>query len=148
MGEVMYDPVLEPFLSAVRASHLIDDIRLRESVRQFAQKSMPNADDSKRLTAFQDFLVANEYLTRWQCEKLAKGKFKGFFLDNYVLLCHTGTRSDSSTFQAQERRTGDIVILDVAAPDAKRENVNYSIRRVDHTKSASSGIEGGSRPAL
>jgi hypothetical protein len=33
-----------------------------------------------------EFLVDSDRLTRWQCEKLLMGKWRGFYLGDYLLL--------------------------------------------------------------
>ena len=40
-------------------------------------------------------------VTRWQCEKLLQGKYKGFFLGNHKLLGHLGSGGMSSVYLAE-----------------------------------------------
>ena len=40
-------------------------------------------------------------VTRWQCEKILQGKYKGFFLGNHKLLGHLGTGGMSSVYLAE-----------------------------------------------
>lgn len=40
-------------------------------------------------------------LTRWQCEKILQGKYKGFFLGNHKLLGHIGSGGMSSVYLAE-----------------------------------------------
>ncbi len=40
-------------------------------------------------------------ITRWQCEKILQGKYKGFFLGNHKLLGHLGSGGMSSVYLAE-----------------------------------------------
>ena len=40
-------------------------------------------------------------VTRWQCEKILQGKYKGFFLGNHKLLGHLGSGGMSSVYLAE-----------------------------------------------
>ncbi len=46
-------------------------------------------------------LAEKGLLTNWQCEKLAEGRHKGFFLGKYKLLNHLGTGGMSSVYLAE-----------------------------------------------
>jgi serine/threonine-protein kinase len=46
-------------------------------------------------------LEAAGVLTRWQCEKILQGKYKGFFLGKHKLLGHIGTGGMSSVYLAE-----------------------------------------------
>jgi hypothetical protein len=54
-------------------------------------------DDSSALDELCQHLIEKGLLTDWQCEKLRKGKWKGFFLDGYCLLGKTGEDPANST---------------------------------------------------
>jgi serine/threonine-protein kinase len=51
-------------------------------------------------------LIDANLITRWQCEKLVKGRFKGFFLGKYRLLDHLGTGGMSTVYLAEHVLTG------------------------------------------
>ena len=103
---------LEPILVLIQKSGLLDDSRIDEAVDGFTK--LVKTEGSPAIVAdFQEFLVANEYLTRWQTKKLAQGRFKGFFLDHYVLLGHVGRTAKYTSFAVQDSRTGKDVVLDV-----------------------------------
>ena len=62
---------------------------------------------------FADFLVAERILTRRQCDKILDGKYKGFFIDEYVLLYHHHVGKDRSYYAAMNVKSRDSVILGV-----------------------------------
>lgn len=66
-----------------------------------------------RVESFCDFLVASNRLTAWQCDKLRAAKWKGFYLDQYLLLEHVGKDSVSSSYRARDTRDGKLVVLAV-----------------------------------
>jgi serine/threonine protein kinase len=88
------------FIDLVKKSSLVDDERLESAAAEFRSEHPTDSDDSQRLG---DYLVERGLLTRWQCEKLALGKTKGFFLGKYKLLEHIGTGCMSSVYLAEHR---------------------------------------------
>jgi eukaryotic-like serine/threonine-protein kinase len=88
-------PVL---LDLVKKSGLVDDEQLAPAVERFQREHPAEVDDGGRLA---DYLVDCGLLTRWQCDKLATGKYKGFFLGKYKLLQHLGTGGMSSVYLAE-----------------------------------------------
>ncbi len=123
----MENDYLEPFLATLRASNLIDDIRLRESVALFKATLIYNANARDAVTALKEFLVSQGTLTRWQCEKLSLGKFRGFILDYYVLLEPVRARATSTLYSARDQRTGEIVTLQIETLSAENPDVVYQL---------------------
>jgi hypothetical protein len=58
-------------------------------------------------------LSAKGILTKWQCEKLRQGKWKGFFLDGYCFLDQIGKGMTTSTYLCKEVATGRRVAMAV-----------------------------------
>jgi serine/threonine-protein kinase len=84
------------FLELVTKSGLVDDEQLSPMVaayRETHQGELP--DDADQLA---QYLIQRGLLTRWQCDKLSTGKYKGFFLGKYKLLEHLGTGGMSSVY--------------------------------------------------
>jgi len=69
------------------------------------------ANGQAELSAFCDYLVSHGLLTRWQCERLLKGRWKGFFLDDFKILRHLGCDETCSRYAAEEVHTGRTVTL-------------------------------------
>jgi len=70
------------------------EVRLRET----HSGGLPE-DPVELAMAFQK----SDLLTRWQCEKLLSGKYKGFFLGNHKLLGHIGTGGMSTVYLAEHQ---------------------------------------------
>ena len=85
----------------VRRSELIGPEELEQAVAECRRAhggSLPeNADGVLR------FLRDSGLLTGWQCEQLAAGKVKGFFLTKYKILDHIGSGGMSSVYLAEHQ---------------------------------------------
>ena len=68
-----------------------------------------------------------ELLTRWQCEKLLLGKYKGFFLGKHKLLGHLGTGGMSTVYLAEHTVMHHKRAIKVL-PKAKLNNSSYLAR--------------------
>lgn len=60
---------------------------------------------------FCEFLVATNRLTAWQCDNLQKGRWKGFYLDNYLLLEQIGKDQEFGYYKARDARDGALVTM-------------------------------------
>jgi hypothetical protein len=124
----MQDDHLEPFVSLIRASHLIDDAQLNQCLTEFIQQYSDNDHHFAKLDVFKEFLISRSLLTRWQCDKLSAGKYKGFYLEDFVLLDHLGTEQSGSLFSARDRRNGETVTLEVTMPAPGSSEIRYQVR--------------------
>ncbi|MEE2825413.1 MAG: serine/threonine-protein kinase, partial [Planctomycetota bacterium] len=71
------------------------------------QKLASNPEDSAQdLESLKRHLVEAGLITEWHCEKLAAGKYKGFFLGKYKLLRHLGTGGMSTVYLAENKISG------------------------------------------
>jgi len=108
---------LDKFLALALASYLVGVDDLQAALDKFRHETPAGFEnDRAELTAFCEHLVASNVLTCWQCEKLWKGAYKGFFLDSFKLLNHEGNRDDWSCYAAEEVHTKRRVVLRVASP--------------------------------
>lgn len=86
-------------LDLIEKSRLVDEDQLTPAVDAYrAQHNGELPQDSAPLA---EFLIDRKLITRWQCDKLATGKHKGFFLGKYKLLDHIGTGGMSSVYLAE-----------------------------------------------
>jgi hypothetical protein len=76
--------------------------------------------------SFCDFLVATNLFTRWQCEKLLNGKWKGFYLDNYLILDRDAKDSERTYYKARDTRTGKLVRMSVR-PTETYPGIEYQV---------------------
>jgi hypothetical protein len=85
---------------------------LTESFRSEVRK-LGKADTAE---AFCAFLTATGLFTEWQCDKLLQGKYKGFYLDNHLLLEQCGKDDRTSSYKARDTRDGKLVCVVVTPP--------------------------------
>jgi hypothetical protein len=119
---------IEGFIETLRCSSLIDEAQLQHLVEEFWSVSHPFG---ATLTSFTSFLIGRQILTGWQVAKLRERKFKGYFLDQFVLLDHVDSSSDSSRYLARDRTSGRLVIVTVSARGLKVfETTRYDVEEM------------------
>lgn len=111
---------VDHFLDLVSRSKLVDPDRLQRTLAQWKAEGTDPASTSPQDLAAR--LVEAGLLTRWQCDKLLEGRYKGFFLNRYKLLDHLGTGGMSSVYLAEhvlmERRVAIKVLPKQRVQDA------------------------------
>lgn len=80
----------------------------------------PYENGIAELNDFCDHLVKNNVLTRWQCDNLLGGRYKGFFMDGFKLLRHVGHEGNNSTYAAENVQTKHRVVLRVFPYNVRR----------------------------
>ena len=74
----------------LRQSQLCAEQQIVELAREFESDSGGGIAKADLITNFCRFLIDKNVVTAWQCDKLKAGKYKGFYLDDYVLLEQVG----------------------------------------------------------
>ncbi len=92
-------------ITSDRIFELIEKSRLVESTRLRSQLDLIR-DRHDGVLPEDPVVVCKELedaglVTRWQCEKILQGKYKGFFLGNHKLLGHLGSGGMSSVYLAE-----------------------------------------------
>jgi hypothetical protein len=82
----------------------------------------------ERLNAFCGFLVSTNRITKWQCEKLLMGKWKGFYLDHYVLLEQIDKDYESTYYKAKNTKEGQVVRIAVT-PSQQPPHIRYTVHQ-------------------
>ncbi len=87
------------FLDYVHRSKLARADELQTALDALANRHQGHIPAELDIVA--EHLVASGLITKWQCEKLRNGKYKGFFLGKYKLLGHLGSGGMSSVYLAE-----------------------------------------------
>jgi serine/threonine protein kinase len=95
----MTKQTVKSFLELVQKSKLVDDDQLKASLHEYRNEHDGHLPRDVRVVA--DYLIDAGLITRWHCDKLFDGKYKGFFLGKYKLLGHLGTGGMSSVYLAE-----------------------------------------------
>ena len=102
---------IEVLVGDLVRSGLATDQQASDLVSVYSEVFLASSQLPDTLTAFCTFLVASETVTTWQCEQLRNGKWKGFLLDNFVLLDSLGPDSEFGYFLARNKTDGEVVSL-------------------------------------
>jgi hypothetical protein len=122
-----YDMDIDQFVNLLVNSRLSSQHEAEGLVASF-QIECRKENSPETVEAFCDFLIATNLFTEWQCEKLRMGKYKGFYLDNYLMLEQVGKDDKSSSYKARDTRNGKIVCLIVTPPlYAKGTGIEYRV---------------------
>lgn len=82
-------------------------------------------------------LQQQKIITRWHCEKLLAGKYKGFFLGNHKLLGHIGSGGMSSVYLAEHTKMHDLRAIKVL-PQSRLGKSSYLARFQQEAKAIAS----------
>ena len=118
---------IDKFMTLALASGLVHFSQLRDACADFDT----NRTDDKTVDELCNLLVNLGLITRWQCDKLRQGKFKGFFLDGYLLLRQLGKSETISIYLCREVATDKLHVMDVVpAPidPIKDGKIYYTVR--------------------
>jgi hypothetical protein len=100
---------MDSFIRTLRLSGLISEEKLAARITEFWEAIGDTTSDPAVFLAA--LLVEKGDLTCWQCEKLSAGRFKGFFVDNYVLVDHLATGHERSYYLAKDIARGTRAVL-------------------------------------
>jgi serine/threonine protein kinase len=110
------------FLELVKRSTLLTESQVERGIEQ--AKKDNEGTIPHQVDQIVESFIEQGLLTRWQCDKLLKKKYKGFFLGKYKLLGHIGTGGMSSVYLAEHtlmRRPRAIKVL----PQSRLEDSSY-----------------------
>lgn len=115
----------EQFIEIIQKSRLVEPEALENQVLRIrTENGGPLPEDPVEIAkAFQK----SELLTRWHCEKLLQGKYKGFFLGKHKLLGHLGTGGMSTVYLAEHTAMHHKRAIKVL-PKTKLGNSSYLAR--------------------
>jgi hypothetical protein len=114
------------FVTLVQNSGLIQSTEIQKIAEAFQEGCREHGKEASA-ESFGDFLVETDRLTRWQCEKLRVGKYKGFYLDSYTLLGQVGKGLDYASYKARDTRTDEVVCLVVTPINRTGRRIEYRV---------------------
>ena len=109
MNDDDLNPHVEELLLCVRQSGLIPESLLSSWLA--SHKSLVGNGDPTQIA---QALITDQLLTSWQASKLLKGKWQGFFLDQYLILSwhHKDEDAERTFYSAVCTKTGQRVLLE------------------------------------
>jgi hypothetical protein len=122
------DKQLEHFAHLLRQSNLCTEKQVGELIGRFEDERRQIKSHGDAVTPFCSFLISTNAVTEWQCNKLKMGKWKGFYLDDYVLLEQVGKDYYTASYRARDIRDGSIVCL-VVTPRNQSPHIEYRVER-------------------
>lgn len=99
----------EQFLALVRASGLVDEVRLRGSLQRLSQNSELSGDVGK----LSGQLVRDGLLTVFQAEQFLLGKWRGFSIGKYLVLERLGAGNQCSVYLCEDKTEQRLVAVKV-----------------------------------
>ena len=130
----MPEPSAKSFLKLLDKSGIVEDDRLKDTLAELSQKA---AGETVALNQLTNHLVDAGLVTKWHCEKLMLGKYKGFFLGKYKLLGLLGAGGMSTVYLAEHKISGNRRAIKVL-PRKKATDPSYLDRFYREGKAAAS----------
>jgi hypothetical protein len=118
---------IDEFAELLARSEITTVPQADEYVAQFRAEHPTAGDTSDAITEFCRFLNSDGLVTAWQCEKLKLGRWKGFYLDNYLLLEQVGKGEDNASYKARETTSGNVVCLVIKAVRFTEGRITYRV---------------------
>jgi len=118
------DTALVDFVFNLIRSGIISSQQARYSYRQYRDAGL-----TESLQDVCNFLVGNGTITEWQCDKLKQGKWRGFQLDDYLLLEQVGKGELDCSYRSRDIRDGSIVRLVITPTRLTGGKIEYRVER-------------------
>ncbi|QDV28005.1 serine/threonine protein kinase [Aureliella helgolandensis] len=125
----------EKLVELVRKSQLAEPETLDAALEQI--RSEQGGSLPTEAVALAKLLQRKKIVTRWHCEKLLLGKYKGFFLGKHKLLGHIGSGGMSSVYLAEHMKMHDLRAIKVL-PQSKLGKSSYLARFQQEAKAIAS----------
>ncbi len=125
----------EQFVELAQKSNLADAKALVEAIRTLRSENEGELPADPVQVA--KYFEKGNLLTRWHCEKLLQGKYRGFFLGKHKLLGHLGTGGMSTVYLAEHLMLHHKRAIKVL-PKSKLGNNSYLLRFQQEAKAIAS----------
>jgi hypothetical protein len=117
------------FVEKLTLSKLLTEQQIAELLHAFRVEQKESRNDKDAVNQFGEFLVSTGSITEWQCNKLKAGKWKGFLLDDYLLLDNVGKDQTTVSYKARDISDGSIVRLVVSPFNQAVGKTEYRVER-------------------
>ena len=94
----MAEQSAKSFLNLLDRSGIVPQDRLKKALGELSKQANGKTVSLDELS---EFLIKSKLITTWHRDKLATGKYRGFFLGKYKLLSHLSTGGMSSVYLAE-----------------------------------------------
>jgi hypothetical protein len=108
---------IDEFAELLARSGIATSQQANKWLAQFRAEHPVASDPPTAIAEFCSYLIANEDVTEWQCEKLKLGRWKGFYFEDHYLLVEQVGKGGSepssyySSYKACDKRTNNLVCL-------------------------------------
>lgn len=124
---------IEEFAELLARSGITTVQQANDYVAQFRAEHPAEADSASAVTELCGFLTTGGRVTAWQCEKLQLGKWRGFYLDNYLFLEQVGKgghdqSSYYSSYKARDTKDGNLVCVFVRPARYTKGGIEYRVK--------------------
>jgi hypothetical protein len=102
---------VDEFAQLMVRSGLATEQQSKQHLSQFRSEQPFTHVPADGIQTFCCFLINAGYVTTYQCDKLKLGRWKGFYLDDYLILEQVGKGSDYCSYKARDTKDGELVCL-------------------------------------
>ena len=117
---------LDWFVGLLGRSLLCTQEELPELVRSFKSEHRESANDEDAVGQLCDYLINNKVITKLQCDLLRTGKWKGFYLGDYLVLEPIGKHLETSHYKARDTTSGRLMRLTLTGINTNDE-IGYEV---------------------
>ena len=104
------------FVSNLRKSGLVEGAELEKVLTQCATMRRSSREELEFLA---NALLGARLLTDWQVTTLLNGKYRGFVVDDFLLLNRLESNSQSDRYLARDRKRDREVVLKFSRPERR-----------------------------
>ncbi|HTQ41026.1 MAG TPA: hypothetical protein VMJ32_18575 [Pirellulales bacterium] len=109
------------------ASGLIGEAQFAKVWKGFESISTNEAKGKGEVATFCDYLIRKQIITGWQRNMLCKGRYKGFFFEQYKLMDHLGSDNQCMRYVAEELASRKSVVLVIEARPPGDVKFQYTV---------------------
>jgi hypothetical protein len=105
---------IDNFVATLRHSGLMHKVQVDDFLRDLGNKT---GHAELTVDSLIILLISSDLLTPWQAGKLKDNRYKGFYLDDYLLLDRLEVRADYTRYLSRHLPSSQNVVLRVFRPE-------------------------------